>query len=148
MPIADKEIEIEAPVEDVFNYVKEPGNLMQIWPGFIEMKQEKTFPNGGYTFRWKYKMAGFHFTGKGECFDIAPNLWLRSRTTGAIESTATWTFRSTGSKTRVTLTVEYRIPMPLLNRLVESKIVKMNEKEAELILTNLRTRYEARDKNK
>ena len=43
---------------------------------------------------------------------------------------------------RIILTVDNRIPLPLLERLSENTIPKTNEKEAELILDNLRTIFE------
>ncbi len=64
-------------------------------------------------------MAGMHFKGTGECIDIVPNLWFTSKTQCPIDSTHTWTFRSRENKTRVILTVDYRMPAQILNRLTE-----------------------------
>ena len=47
-------------------------------------------------------------------------------------------------KTRVTFTNDYKIPEPLLARVHESIINKMNEKETELILENLRAKFETK----
>lgn len=87
-------------------------------------------------------MAGMYLEGTGEYTDIVPNKWFTVKTKGAVDSTITWTFRSKDSQTRVTLTIEYRVPLPLLGWLAEIVIVKMNEQEADLILANLRTRLE------
>jgi uncharacterized protein YndB with AHSA1/START domain len=142
MLILNKEVFVNAPLNEVFDFVKQPANLPKIWPGLVEMKDEKLLPNGGYSFRWKYKMSGIHFKGTGECVDIVPNLWFTSKTQGAIESTLTWTFRAIDDKTRVTLTICYSIPYILLRLLAERTISKMNEKEADLILDNLRKAFE------
>jgi hypothetical protein len=61
-----------------------------------------------------------------------------------VESLNTWTFRSKGSQTRVTVTIDYQIPSILSNRLAENTIVKANEREADTILVNLRARYDNR----
>ncbi len=63
------------------------------------------------------------------------------KTKGGIKSTITWTFRSIGNKTGVTLTIEYKVPIPLLGKLAEIIVVKMNEQEADLIMYNLQARF-------
>jgi hypothetical protein len=87
-------------------------------------------------------MHGMNFTGTGECTNIAPNCWLTSQNNGAIDSRVTFTFRSKEHKTRVTLTIDYQVPIPLLGQFAENEIVNVNDKEAELILDNLRKRFE------
>jgi uncharacterized membrane protein len=142
MPLVTKEVFICAPLETIFIYVKKPGNLLEIWPSLEKITVEKELANGGYTFRWKYKMSGIILTGRGECMDIVPNLWLISKTHGAVDSTHTWTFRANDHGTRVTLTVDYNLPSQLLNRIAEMTIIKVNEKEIESILDNLRVKFE------
>ncbi len=58
MPIIDKDIIINAPREKIFDYVNKPGNLPRISPSLIEINNEKILPDGGYSFRWRYKMIG------------------------------------------------------------------------------------------
>ena len=139
MPIIDKDIIINAPLEKIFNYVNKPSNLPRISPSLIEINNEKMLPSGGYSFRWMYKMIGVHMEGKAEYTDIIPNFWFNCKTHGVVDSAISWTFRARGAQTRVTLTVDYRIPMPLSSRLSENTISETNEKEAGLILDNLKT---------
>ena len=134
----------EAPLEKIFDFISIPGNLPKIWPGLVEIKNEKLLPNGGYRFRWICKMFGVRLTGTAECVDIAPNLWISARTYGSIESLNTWTFRSKGGQIRVTMTIDYRISSPLAGRLMENTIINAADREVEVILTNLRARYDNR----
>ena len=143
MTTHDKEILINAPVEKIFTFLINPGNLLQIWPSLTEATNEKLLSNGGYRSNWKYKMCGMHFHGTGEVTDIDPNSWFTFKTHGAVDSTITWTFRVKDGQTRVTLTAEYRVPLTLVGRLTEAIITKMNDKEADLILHNLQARFEA-----
>ena len=142
MPRVENEVIINASATQVFNYVSQPSNLPQIWPSLYEIKDEKLLANGGYSFRWTYKMGGMHFTGSGECIDCLQDVLLSSRNTGPIDSTVTFTFRSKENQTKVTLTIDYRVHLPLVGQLTEVIIHKMNEKEAALILDNLRIRFE------
>ncbi len=141
MARVEKEITVIAPIEQVFNYIMEPANLPEFWPSVLEIKNVKSLPNGGYSGQWLYKMAGVTFEGSGENTEVVPNQWLVMETRGGIKSRITWTFRSRGEITRVTLTIEYIIPIPLLGKLAEAIIVRMNDQEADLVMANLRARF-------
>jgi hypothetical protein len=58
-----------------------------------------------------------------------------------LQGKITCTFRSDENITRVTLTIEYKVPVPLLGKLAEAIIVKMNDQEADLIMVNIRARF-------
>ena len=87
-------------------------------------------------------MSGVHLTGTGECIDLIPNVVLASKNTGAMNSTVKFTFLSKDIQTKVTLSIDYQVPSTLLGHLAEIIILKMNDKEAELILDNLRILFE------
>jgi carbon monoxide dehydrogenase subunit G len=142
MPAINKDIIIDATIEDLFSFTFKPSNLPRIWPGLIELKSQKPTPVGGFSYKWTYKMAGRIFSGTGECTDIVQNHWFTAKNAGSIESTITWTFRRKDDKTRVTFTSDYKAPLRLLARMTENTIKTMNEKETELILENLKARFE------
>ena len=137
----DKEVILEVPIEKIFSYISEPRNLPEFWPSLMEVKDVQSLPNGGHSARWIYKMVGMRFEGTGEYTRMFPNQFFVIETKGGIRSTITWTFRSWKNKTRVTLTIEYKVPIPLLGKLAEAIIVKMNEQEGDLILANLQARF-------
>jgi uncharacterized membrane protein len=142
MPLLTKETFIDAPLVEIYKFVSQPCNLPQIWPNLLWIAEEKILSNGGYSFRWKYKLSGVTLTGRGECINLVPNLWLISKTHGGLESTHTWTFRANHQGTRVTLTIDYQLPSQFLNRVAEVTMLNSNEKEVELILDNLRKKFE------
>jgi uncharacterized membrane protein len=65
-------ITINSPLEKVFEYTK-PENLPEIWPSLVEVKNVKELPNGGYSWDWKYKMAGMNFNGSSEHVEFVEN---------------------------------------------------------------------------
>ncbi len=142
MAKVEKTITIKAPVEKVFSFIK-PTNLPEIWPSLVETKDVQQLPNGGYSNRWVYKMAGIRLEGSSEDIEYVTNERVVSRTKGGVESTQTWIFQPDAGGTKVTFNVEYTVPIPVLGKLAEAIIVKMNEHEAELLLANLKTRIEA-----
>ena len=142
MAKAESSITINAPVEKVCSYIR-PENLPEFWPSLVEVKDVQQLPNGGYSNKWVYKMAGMRFEGSSEDVEVVPNERLVSKTKGGIESTQNWMFKAEGSGTKVTFSVEYNIPIPVLGKLAEAIVVKMNEHEGELLLANLKARIEA-----
>lgn len=142
MPTVENEVVINAPVREIYDYVSKTSNLTQIWPSLLEITHEKLLPNGGYSYRWKYKMAGIRLSGIGECVQIEPNALLISRNIGDFESVVTFKFQSYNNRTRVSLNFLYKMPGTLSNQLTENIVLRMNSKEAGLILDNLRIVFE------
>jgi len=143
MTKAGGSITIKSPVEKIFDYINEPTNLPEIWPSLMEIKDVQRLPDGNINNRWVYKMAGMRLEGTSEGVESIANQRIVSKTKGGVESTQTWMFQPEGDETKVTLEIEYTIPIPLLGKLAEAIIVKMNEHEGEVILANLKSRMES-----
>lgn len=134
----ENSITINAPVEKIFNYITDQTHLPEIWPSLVEITDIKPLPNGGTTNRWTYKMAGIRLSGTSEDTEYVANQRLVSKTKGGVDSIQTWTFQPEGGGTRVTFGVEYTLPVPVLGKLAEAIILKMNEREGKTILENLK----------
>jgi len=143
MAKVEQSVVIHAPVEKIFGFAADPAHLPEFWPSMIEVKDVQPLPNGGHRFRWVYQMAGMRFEGTSEDVEYVPNQRIVQKSRGGIESTVTWTFLSETGGTRVTFLAEYSVPVPLLGRLAEVAIVKVNEHETEALLANLKARTEA-----
>jgi uncharacterized membrane protein len=139
---AGSSITINAPVKKIFDYLSEPTNQPEIWPSLMEIKDVQRLPDGKTKNRWVYKMAGIRLEGTSEGVESVANQRMVSKTKGGVESTQTWTFQPEAGGTRVTFEVEYTVPIPVLGKLAEAIIVKMNEHEGEVILANLKSRME------
>lgn len=136
-------ITINAPVEKVFGYMEDPTNLPEIWPSMVEVKDVRPSASGGKDFGWVYKMAGMRFEGASETIEHIANQRTVTKSTKGIESTFVWTYEPEDSGTKLTVEVEYTVPIPLLGKLAEAFIVKQNEHEADVMLANLKVRMEA-----
>lgn len=137
-----KSITIDAPVEKVFGYVSQSTNLPEIWPSLIEIKDVKHLPDGRTTDRWTYKMAGMHLKGTTTT-EYVENKSIISKTEGGVKSTQIWTFEPADGGTKATLEVEYTVPIPVVGKLAEAIVVKMNDHEGDIIMANLKSRMEA-----
>ena len=138
-----KSISIQAPVDRVFAYISDPNNQVEIWPSIVEVSDVERLPDGGYTHGWVYKMAGVRLKGSTQTLEFIPNQRMVEETKGGLESVLTWTFEPENGGTKLTVVTEYKVPIPVLGRMAEAVIVKMNEREGELVLANLKARMEA-----
>jgi uncharacterized protein YndB with AHSA1/START domain len=143
MATIKKTIVIHAPLEKVFGYLTEPTNLPDIWPSMVEVKDIQQLPNGGTSFQWVYKMAGMRFEGVNQTTEYIANQRVVTKNETGIPSTFTWTYQPEQGGTKLTMETTYTMPVPLLGKLAEAAIVKLNEHEAETLLANLKAKMEA-----
>ena len=143
MASSTKSVVVHAPVEKVYEYLDDPMHLPEIWPSLIEVKDVHLLPNGGHSNRWTYKMAGIRLEGTSEDVEHVARQRTVSKTKGGIDSTQTWMFEPEGENTKVTFSVDYTVPIPVLGRLAEAAIVKLNDHEGDAIVQNLKTMVEA-----
>jgi hypothetical protein len=88
-------------------------------------------------------MAGLRIEGDSEEIEVVPNKKLVSKNEKGIESTVTWLMDGHGDETDLTFEVEYEVPVPVLGRLAEKVVVKLNEHEADAVIANIKTQLEA-----
>lgn len=142
MATVKKSILIDVPVDKVYKFISVPTNLLEVWPSLVEAKDIERLPNGGTKFNWKYKMAGMSFDGTSEDIEVIEGESVTSKSTGGIDSTITWKTHQKDEGTEVTFIGDYTLPNKLLNKLAEGFLVKSNEREAGIILQNLKDRLE------
>jgi carbon monoxide dehydrogenase subunit G len=138
-----KHIEINAPVEKVFDFMEEPENLPEIWPSLQEVTNVKKMPDGGQTYDWTYKMAGIKFKGSSKTTEFVNNERSVVVNEEGIPSTFTWEYHPHGEGTSLDVRIEYEIPVPVLGKLAEKVIIKMNDNETNTLLSNLKAVMEA-----
>ena len=143
MAKAEQSVFIKAPVNQVFSYAMEPANQPDFWPSLLETTDIEPLPEGGFRNRWVYKMSGMRFKGTSETTEYVANRRVVNVTKGGIPSVQTWTFEPEPGGTKVTFAAEYTVPIPLLGKMAEALIVKMNQREADTLLANLKDRMEA-----
>jgi carbon monoxide dehydrogenase subunit G len=138
-----KTLFIQAPVREVFEFMDTPEKLVEIWPSLVEVSNVQSQPGGGNNFHWKYKMAGMFFEGDTTVQEFVRDQRTVTSNSGGIPSTFVWTYQPEDNGTRLNMEVEYTVPVKVLGKLAEPVIVKMNEREVETLLGNLKTQLEA-----
>ncbi len=139
-----KSIPIHAPVADVFDHLSDPVHLLEIWPSMIEVNNQVIQPDGGHRFDWTYKMAGVRFHGHCDTVEVEPNRLRVDHNESGIPSTFRWQYAGADDTTEVRLEIEYEPPFAVLGRLAAPFLRRLNEREAETLLENLKERMETR----
>ena len=143
MQTITSDVLVNAPPERVFNFLVDPHNLSDIWPGIIEVKSvKKAKNNDGFKFNWDYRMAGVEFEGKCETIEYTPYERIVIKSTKGLDSTVTWSLKPAGQQTQVTLTFEYQTPALVLKQMEETAVTEENEREVKTMLQNLKNRLE------
>ena len=137
-----KSITLKSPIAKVFAYLEEPVNLPEIWPSLIDADAVERIPNGGTRLLWVYKLIGMRLEGTGETTEYLPNQKMMFKIKGGIEGTVTWVLQPKPGGTKVTFEAECTVPVRLLSRVTGAFIARGCEREAELILLNLKDRME------
>ncbi len=132
-------VEIKAPVQRVYDYLCQPTNLPSIWPNMVSVSNVVPAKGGANEFDWTFKMAGVHFNGHSKVEDAQSGKLARYRNEGGIPSTFLWTYAGLdGSGTRLTVEVEYSIPTPVVGKVAEHLVAKINERDLDTMLSNLK----------
>ena len=142
MAKTEQSITINAPVEKVFSYICDPMNQLEWLPSITDVR-DIVGEGVGQKSGWTYKMMGVSFKGENEVVESVANQRIVIKSTGGIQSTWNWAFKSENGKTVVNLSVEYNIPVPVLGKVAEKLVLRQNEREAKLAMTNIKDRLES-----
>lgn len=142
MATITKSLIMKAPAEKIFHFMDDPYNLLGVWPSLSEVKNVEKLPNGGVCYQYTLKVLGIPVAGYSEDIEHVQNVRTISRSSGGMDSLATVTFAPVDQGTHVTITYEFTVPVPLVGKLAETVAAKMNEKEVETMLANIKAKVE------
>jgi len=139
---SEDSIEINVPVEVVFAHLSDPMNMVEDLPSVVEVKDIRG-QGKGMTYTVIYKVLGVRLFMPCEVTEYIPQkrITIRSEKTNV-----TWAlcFDPTEKGCRFSSWCEYEVPIPLVGKLAEPILKKMNEREWEAVDVNLKAKLEAR----
>ena len=140
-------VHIDAAVEKVFDYVKDPRHFFKAFPEgdratMTDVMTDVTLtPEGvGSTYAWKTSMFGFHFDAVSTREEYIPNERIVDRSsTGPVW---TWTFEPDPTGTTLSLAFEWSTKVPLMDKVVDT-FAWNGDRDIDTILANLKKEIEA-----
>ena len=134
-----KHIDINAPVDKVFDYMSDPTHFLDIWPSMIDVENVEAIPEGGLRYDWTYKMAGLKFRGTSVTEETVENERTVVVNKKGIPSKFIWEYHPHNGGTALDVEIDYEVPTPVLGKLAERAVTKINDREADTLLKNLKT---------
>jgi hypothetical protein len=138
---ATSSVYVDAPVEAVFDFFRDPGNWQDAQRGITFCEVHLTEEGTGSFYTWRARVAGVTVEGFDVFTEFVPNQHITDRSSLAFEGTWTYSFTAEGSGTRVTLQNQARglWRLPVLERVVDALAVAGHRP----VLTALRAKLEA-----
>ncbi len=136
MATLERSFHVNAPPERVFAFLADHANDPQWLPGMVDARNF-TGEGTGYEWEWTYKLGGVSFNGSGHVVEHDPPRRHVVETRGGATSTWAWTLEPEGEGTRISLQMEYTVPVAVVGKIAEKLLLKQNEKAADEGMTNL-----------
>ncbi len=146
MPQVEQSIDIRAPLPRVFDFVaNQPERMADWWPPIDFQQRVTPAPTVvGSISRYVYNMMGVRIKGEHEVLALTPDAHLLVKTISGIDSAFEFIFSPSGSGTRLTIRVDYRLPGALIAQLINRlAIEERNLQDLREGLQNLKTLLEA-----
>ena len=145
MATIHKSIDIDAPAERVFEILSDPKRLAEYAPGVISVENiRQTEQHLGDSFRATYAVLGLHFLMTFTATEYEQPTKLTTRFEGGMKGTWTWLLEPRGTSIHMTTAMEYEMAGGVLGKAMNAVLVeRMNEKNAERLLENLKLVSEA-----
>jgi uncharacterized protein YndB with AHSA1/START domain len=140
--IHKRTVHIDAPVETVFDYVKDPRHFYDAMSegGRDSLTDVSLTPEGAVsTYEWKSTMLLLHIHGVMTREEYIPNERIVDRSsTGPVW---TWTFEPDPAGTTLSLAFEWSTKVPLMDKVVDL-FAWNGDRDLDTILTNMKKKIE------
>ena len=147
MPAIHKSTVVNAPIETVFDAFDDPEALPQYVPPMTHVREvHRSDQRLGDSFQATYVVLGMHFDEAFTYAEYVRPTKLVTRFEGPMRGSmgATLTPQD-GATTRVDLEIDYQMPGGVVGKVADALLVeRMNEKNAERMLENLKMIVESR----
>ncbi|MEF8888252.1 MAG: SRPBCC family protein [Haloarculaceae archaeon] len=142
MPEATATVHIDAPLEECFEYLRDPDNHVGVVPGLREIDAEP-LDGEGHEGTFTYTVAGVELDLGFRDVELDPPHKRVFEVSGPMEGTATYEFEADGEGTRFTLTNSYDLPGPdVLGSLAEPLVKRYLQSDVESWTENAKVAIE------
>lgn len=131
MPTIEDDIRIEAPVEEVYEYLIVPENHVEILPSLMDIRNVDELDSGGFEGEYTFKMLGMELEGSFRDTEVITSERRVYELTGDIEAEVRYEFESVDGETRFTYFQDYeplhsglvgKITQPMADRYLKREV--------------------------
>jgi uncharacterized protein YndB with AHSA1/START domain len=139
-----RSIEIESPVEKVFEFAKDVGKFWTSWPEEVAVRDVELKPDGvGSSARLFGHFLALHIEGTIQYTEVVPNERIVAEIHWFGESPKwVFTFEPADGGTKLTAVGEWHAKVPVVGKRIEGMMVKGHEKGLESLLATVKSRVE------
>jgi uncharacterized protein YndB with AHSA1/START domain len=145
MTTLTRSIEIEAPVEKVFDFALDVGKFWTSWPEEVAARDVELKPGGvGSSARLFGHFLAIHMEGTIEYTEVVPEERIVAKVHWLGESPSwVFEFEPADGGTKLTAMGEWHAKIPVVGKRIEGMMVKGHEKGLESLLATVKSRVEA-----
>ena len=146
MTSVEKSIVIDRPVEEVFSYASDWQRWHEWFVGVSPFRPVTEIQKGnGTRYAYKASVMGMKMPVETEIHDFIPNKGWNGRSTRGVPHRTHWKFEKAGEGTRFTYGLDFKMPIPLLGKILDRSILKPQwENIIESSLQNLKKKFNHR----
>ena len=137
-----EEITINAPVNEVFDYLGNREHYVEWLPSLEEIKNMRE-ENGVPHWDYSYRMLGFKFEGTNKLAEEIPNKKRVLSSVKGMKNNWVFNFEEVSGGTHIDATISYEVPVPVLGKLAEGFVKRANHNEVKAALQNIKAKFEA-----
>lgn len=136
----ESEVTINVPIDQVWKFLVDPHKVPLVMPSLIGNYNVPELPlKVDSKFNYKYQMFGVVLEGELVVKKLSEPTNYEFITNGDVSSEWVYTLENTGNSTKIHLIVSYGTPQGVVQKVKTAVMVKMNQRETELYLQNLKT---------
>ena len=138
-------VEVNAPLDDVWAFASDWHHWDNWWDGVSGFRPTTALTRGNGT-RYAYRawIAGLTLNLETEIHDFVEKVGWRGVVTKGPPHRTQWVFEAMGTTTRLTYTLEYSVPVPVLGPLLDLLLMRPGwQRRLETSLHNLKQHFEA-----
>ena len=138
---------IQAPIEKVYAFARDPNHWNDWWVGLGEAEKIDGKGEVGTTVKHHYKLAGINFPITSRVTEDRPgpnNAHWKGTFEGPLSGKHEWTYIARGDDTEVNVDIDYAIPGKALGRIADRLLIeRLEERAMEHTLENMKLMCEA-----
>lgn len=137
----ENSVVINVSPSEVFAYANEPATVPDWLVGMVEVR-DVVGTGAGQQYEWTFKMVGVQLRGQNVIVDYIANECATHQSIGMITSSWTNIVEPHEDGAKLTIKVEYSLPVLVLGKLAEHLVVRRNERSLSASLLNVKDTLE------